>query len=118
VPGRGPRAITDGYSTMGSQANSVALNPAGTWSGGKRFSVCGPVFAGSAANAGSATRSISTVTSNVCFFMGANYHDRRPVTIGHRPWEQMKRLLCVPLSRCREPRGTQAKVEAAIQNVE
>ena len=30
----------------GSQANSVALNPAGTFSGGKRFSVSGPVRGG------------------------------------------------------------------------
>ena len=33
----------------GSQANSVALKPAGTFSGGKRFSVCGPVRASSSA---------------------------------------------------------------------
>src|SRR5262245_6929458 len=45
-PGRDPRAITEGYSMSGSQANSVALNPAGTTSGGKRFSVVGPVSAG------------------------------------------------------------------------
>src|SRR5262245_25974486 len=31
----------------GSHANSVALNPGGTLSGGNRFSVCGPVFGGS-----------------------------------------------------------------------
>src|SRR5438094_3330861 len=48
-PGRGPRAMTDGYSMSGSQAKSVALNPAGTFSGGKRFSVSGPVLFGSPA---------------------------------------------------------------------
>ncbi len=44
--GRGPAAITEGYSISGSQANSVALKPGGTFSGGKRFSVAGPVDGG------------------------------------------------------------------------
>src|SRR6266480_3950259 len=44
APGFGPIEMTDGYSIMGSQANSVALKPAGTLSGGKRFSVAGPIF--------------------------------------------------------------------------
>src|SRR5207247_171929 len=47
LPGRGPAAMTEGYSMSGSQANSVALKPAGTLSGGKRFSVRGPVRGGS-----------------------------------------------------------------------
>src|SRR5262249_27616398 len=38
-------AITEGYSMSGSQAKRVALNPAGTTSGGKRDSVCGPTIA-------------------------------------------------------------------------
>src|SRR5438046_1105674 len=42
VPCRGPPAMTEGYSISGSQANSVALKPGGTFSGGKRFSVAGP----------------------------------------------------------------------------
>src|SRR5579864_3681075 len=41
--------MTDGYSMSGSQAKRVALKPGGTLSGGKRFSVCGPVRGGSAA---------------------------------------------------------------------
>src|SRR5579871_2756775 len=44
--------MTEGYSMSGSQANSVALNPAGTFSGGKRFSVCGPVRGGSSPRSG------------------------------------------------------------------
>src|SRR6516165_2097315 len=39
--------MAEGYSMSGSQANSVALKPAGTFRGGKRFSVCGPVRGGS-----------------------------------------------------------------------
>src|SRR5687767_11472929 len=35
--------MTDGYSMSGSQAKSVALKPGGSFSGGKRFSVAGPV---------------------------------------------------------------------------
>src|SRR5262245_38757552 len=35
--------MTEGYSMSGSQANRVALKPAGTLSGGNRFSVAGPV---------------------------------------------------------------------------
>jgi hypothetical protein len=38
--------MTDGYSMSGSQANRLALNPGGTLSGGKRFSVAGPVCGG------------------------------------------------------------------------
>src|SRR5262245_53180371 len=43
----GPAAITEGYSISGSQAKSVTLKPGGTFNGGNRFSVCGPVFGGS-----------------------------------------------------------------------
>src|SRR5882762_9608120 len=43
APGFGPIEMTDGYSMSGSQAKSVALKPGGTLSGGKRFSVAGPV---------------------------------------------------------------------------
>src|ERR1700722_11896640 len=50
APGFGPTAMTDGYSMSGSQANSVALKPGGTFSGGKRFSVAGPVGAGAPAS--------------------------------------------------------------------
>src|SRR5689334_15879312 len=39
--------MAEGYSMSGSQANRVTLKPFGTFSGGKRFSVCGPVRAGS-----------------------------------------------------------------------
>src|SRR6516162_8853709 len=35
--------MAEGYSMKGSQANSVALKPAGSCKGGKRFSVAGPV---------------------------------------------------------------------------
>src|SRR5258708_6858903 len=38
--------MTEGYSISGSHAKSVALKPAGTRSGGKRLSVCGPVCGG------------------------------------------------------------------------
>src|SRR5262245_39316049 len=48
--------MTDGYSISGSQAKSVALKPAGTFSGGNRFSVCGPVRAGSCAETATAAR--------------------------------------------------------------
>ena len=48
--------MAEGYSTSGSQANSVALNPGGTFSGGKRFSVSGPVFGGSFPARGSQAR--------------------------------------------------------------
>src|SRR5262245_38794273 len=41
--------MTDGYSMSGSHAKSVALKPAGTFSGGKRFSVGGPTRGGSSA---------------------------------------------------------------------
>src|SRR5262245_34671642 len=41
VPGRGPVASTEGYSIIGSQAKSVALNPAGTCSGGNCFRAAG-----------------------------------------------------------------------------
>ena len=37
-----PTAMTDGYSTSGSQANKVARKPSGILSGGNRFSVSGP----------------------------------------------------------------------------
>src|SRR5688500_14446899 len=49
---RGPRASTEGYSIRGSHAKSVALNCGGTLSGGNRFSVSGPVPAGSSGAAG------------------------------------------------------------------
>src|SRR4051812_27974186 len=45
-PGRGPGATAEGYSTSGSQAKRVALNPGGTLSAGNRFSVSGPVRGG------------------------------------------------------------------------
>src|SRR5262245_41809845 len=48
---RGPNARTEGYSISGSHAKSVALNCGGTLSGGKRFSVSGPVRTGSGAAA-------------------------------------------------------------------
>jgi len=51
-PRRGPNASTEGYSINGSQAKRVALNCAGTVSGGNRFSVSGPVRAGSWGAAG------------------------------------------------------------------
>src|SRR5262245_55444162 len=51
--------MTEGYSMNGSQAKSVALNPGGSLSGGKRFSVRGPVWGPSPpppANAATRTR--------------------------------------------------------------
>src|SRR5688572_12448079 len=64
-PAFGPAAMTDGYSISGSQAKSVALNPGGRRSGGKRFSVAGPVFAGSSArSAGSARASSARAAHN------------------------------------------------------
>jgi hypothetical protein len=36
VAGLGPRAMAEGYSSSGSQANKVARKPGGTTNGGKR----------------------------------------------------------------------------------
>src|SRR4051794_41375442 len=47
APARGPAATAEGYSTIGSQANRVALKPGGTFSGGNRFSDSGPGRGGS-----------------------------------------------------------------------
>src|SRR5947199_10725924 len=58
---RGPKARTEGYSISGSHAKSVALNCGGTFRGGNRFSVSGPVRAGSWA----ATRPTITATNSV-----------------------------------------------------
>src|SRR5262245_18235176 len=72
----GPAAMTDGYSMNGSQANNVVLNPAGSLSGGKRFSVSGPVSGRSSprpANAPTRTSGPSTrnqrrgVTTGSCY---------------------------------------------------
>src|SRR5262245_49373374 len=60
--------MTDGYSMSGSQANSVALKPAGTSRGGKRFSVAGPVWGcWAAARAKKPTAAPATTTSDLDF---------------------------------------------------
>jgi len=53
-------ARTEGYSIKGSQAKSVALNCGGSLSDGNRFSVSGPVRAGSSAAAREAKDTMST----------------------------------------------------------
>src|SRR5262245_12654053 len=58
--------MAEGYSMKGSQANSVALNPADSCKGGKRFSVAGPVRGFPLpANAASPMRK-ATATDNRC----------------------------------------------------
>src|SRR5438105_1781612 len=54
--------MAEGYSIKGSQANSVDLNPGGTFSGGKRFSVSGPTFDFSWPRTGKATDQAKTVS--------------------------------------------------------
>src|SRR2546426_7548227 len=51
--------MTEGYSMRGSQAKSVAVKPSGTFSGGKRCSVLGPVTGGASPAAETATQKMA-----------------------------------------------------------